>query len=118
MSKLFRLEILTPERQFLDRDVEAVTILAPDGELTVLADHAPLIATIDIGRIRLKFDGEWHDAFNSEGFIEVDRDDTVIFTQACEWPEEIDARRALEAEKRAEERLRQKQSISEYKQSK
>ncbi len=118
MSKPFKLEILTPERQFLDCEVEAVTVTAPDGELTVLADHAPLVATMDIGSIRIKRDGQWREAFISEGFIEVKSEGTLIFTQACEWPEEIDASRALAAEKRAAERLRQKQSVTEYKQTK
>ena len=118
MSKLFKLEILTPERQFLDREVEAVTVVAPDGELTVLADHAPLVAAMDIGSIRIKYDGQWHEAFISEGFIEVKSEGVLIFTQASEWPEEIDINRAIAAEKRAAERLRQKQSVTEYKQSK
>ena len=118
MSKLFKLEILTPERQFLDREVEAVTVVAPDGELTVLADHAPLVAAMDIGSIRIKYDGQWHETFISEGFIEVKSEGVLIFTQASEWPEEIDINRAIAAEKRAAERLRQKQSVTEYKQSK
>jgi F-type H+-transporting ATPase subunit epsilon len=37
-----------------------------------------------------------------------------MMAQTVEWPEEIDARRAAEAEKRAQERLRQKQSLNEY----
>ena len=36
----------------------------------------------------------------------------------CEYPEEIDIRRAKEAKERAEEQLRQKQSIQEYHRSK
>ena len=37
------------------------------------------------------------------------------FVQACEWPENIDVRRAEESRRRAEERLRQKQSMREMK---
>lgn len=36
----------------------------------------------------------------------------------CESPEDIDVRRAKEAKERAEEQLRQKQSIQEYYRSK
>ena len=118
MSKLFNLKILTPEREFFDGDVEAVSADAPDGNVMVLADHAPYIMPVVIGSIRIKKDGAWEESVNSEGFMEVHHKGVLIFVQTCEHPEEIDARRAEEAKRRAEEHLRQKQSMSEYKQSK
>ena len=45
-------------------------------------------------------------------------EDTVLFTQACEWPEDIDVVRAEESLKRALEKLRQQKSMMEYKGSK
>lgn len=118
MYKPFQLEIITPEREFFSGKAEAVTVIAPDGSMTILADHEPLIMPISIGTISVKKDGEWITAINSEGFMEVHLDGVLIFVQSCEHPEEIDTRRADEARKRAEERLRQKQSMNEYRQSK
>ena len=118
MPKLFNLKILTPEREFFDGDVEGVTAFAPDGSVMILADHAPMIMPVSIGKIGIKKDGAWDESVNSEGFLEVRKDGVFIFVQACEHPDEIDARRAEEARKRAVEHLRQKQSMSEYKQSK
>ncbi|MCL2426968.1 MAG: ATP synthase F1 subunit epsilon [Oscillospiraceae bacterium] len=118
MSKLFNLKILTPERTFFDGDVEGVTVDASDGNLMILADHTPIITPVSIGNIGIKIDSMWEHSINSEGFLEVREDGVLIFVQACERPEEIDARRAEEAKKRAEEQMRQKQSMSEYKQSK
>jgi len=118
MPKLFNLKILTPERTFFDGDVEGVTADAPDGSVMILADHAPFIMPVCLGKIGVKQDDKWDFSFNTEGFLEVRHDGVVIFVQACEHPDEIDARRAEEARKRAEEHLRQKQSMSEYKQSK
>jgi F-type H+-transporting ATPase subunit epsilon len=69
---------------------------------------------VAIGQIDLKIDGQWKTAFTSEGFIEVTPNGITMMAQTVEWPEEIDARRAAEAEKRAQERLRQKQSLNEY----
>ncbi len=43
--------------------------------------------------------------------MEVLPEGVVMFVQACEWPEDIDVRRAEEAKHRAEERIRQQQSI-------
>ena len=118
MERTYALEILTPERQFFSGQVQALTIPAPDGALTVLAGHAPLIVPLVVGVLRIKQDDVWQEAFTSEGFMEVRSSSVLVFTQACEWPQEIDARRAQAAEQRAAERLRQKRSKSEYKQSK
>jgi len=116
--KTFNLKIFTPEREFFDGEVEGVSADAPDGSIMVLADHAPFIMPVVIGHIGIKQNGEWDSSVSSEGFMEVRHDGVVIFVQACEHPDEIDARRAEEAQRRAEEQLRQKQSMSEYKTSK
>ena len=118
MPNLFNLKILTPEREFLDSDIEAVTVNAPDGEFTILAGHIPVIMPVSVGNIKIKRDGVWESAVNSDGFLEVTGQGTIIFVQTCEHPEEIDIRRAEQAKKRAEEQLRQKQSMSEYTSSK
>ena len=118
MSKLFNLKILTPEREFFDGDVEAVSAAAPDGKVTVLADHTPLLMPVVVGTISFKRNGVWEDAVNSEGFMEVHHEGVLVFVQACEHPDEIDTIRANEARRRAEENMRQKQSMSEYRQSK
>jgi len=118
MPKLFNLKIITPEREFYDEDIEAVTVHAPDGSVTILADHAPFIMPVSVGTVSIKKDSKWESSVNSEGFMEVHHEGVLIFVQSCEHPEEIDTRRAEEARRRAEEQLRQKQSMSEYKQSK
>jgi len=118
LPKLFNLSILTPEHEFFRGDVEAVTLAAPDGLITILAGHTPFIMTVSAGTIQIKKNGVWEESVNTEGFMEVNKHGVMIFVQACEHPYEIDARRAEEARRRAEEQLRQKQSLSEYKQSK
>ena len=69
------------------------------------------------GAMRINIDGKWKDCTTSEGFVEVRPDETIIFSQAVEWPDEIDIKRAQEARERAEERLRQKKSHQEYMQN-
>ncbi len=114
----FELSIMTPERQFFSGQVEALTVTGIDGQMTVLAGHAPMVVSLDIGEISIKQDGTWRQAVNTEGFMEVLGDSVVMFVQACEWPEDIDVRRAEEAKHRAEERIRQRQSILEGQTSK
>jgi len=115
---MFHLEIVTPERQFLAGEAEAVTVICSDGELTVLTGHEPMIASLEIGNIKIKQNGTWRTCVSSEGFMDVQPGQVMLFTQACEWPEEIDIARAERAKERAMEQLRQKQSLYEYKHTK
>ena len=117
MPAKYTLEIITPERIFFRGEVESVIIPTPDGYMSVQKMHEPMVAALSIGDMKLNIDGEWRECTTSAGFVEVRPDETIIFSQAVEWPEEIDMRRAQEARERAEERLRQKKSYQEYMQN-
>ena len=115
MPRPYHLEILTPERQFYVGMVTSMIIDSTDGQMGVLADHEPMMAVVSIGEIRLKFeDGTWKNCFASEGFMEIKPDGVVLMAQVVEWPEEIDIRRVVEAKRRAERELKNKQAVQEY----
>ncbi len=114
MPTPFHLDIMTPEHSFFKGEAQGVIVGTPDGEICVLAGHLPMVTPVNIGAIRLNITGEWKEAFLSEGFMEVSHKGVVIFTQACEWPENIDIRRAEGVMRRAEEKLRQQISQQEY----
>ena len=113
MSKLFKLEILTPKKEFFNSEVEALTFTSTDGERTILAGHAPMISTLGIGELRIKKDGEWETAFQSEGFVEVRPDEVLVFSQLCEWDKEIDLVHVQKIKAALEEESRSEQSIAE-----
>jgi len=117
MPAKYMLEIITPERIFFRGEVESVIIPTPDGTMSIQKMHEPMVAAVTIGAMKLRVDGEWLDCTTSEGFVEVRPDETIIFSQTAEWPNEIDVRRAQEAKERAEERMRQAQSHQEYMQN-
>ncbi len=114
MASPYEIDIITPERTFYSGNIESMIFDTPEGKRGILAGHAAMIISVAIGQIDLKIDGKWKKAFSSEGFIEITPDGVTMMAQTVEWPEEIDERRAREAEKRAQERLRQKQSLNEY----
>lgn len=114
MPANYMLEIITPEREFFHGEVESVIIPTPDGQMSIQRMHEPMVAALSVGEMKLCIGGEWAVCTTSEGFVEVRPDETIIFSQAVEWPEEIDMMRAQEAKERAEERLRQQQSRQEY----
>ena len=114
----FYLEIITPERQFYIGTAEALVIPAVDGEMGIYPGHEPVVTAIEPGELRYKAQGKWEPAAVGAGFAEVKPDYVILLVGFAEHPEEIDRRRAEAARARAEERLRQKQSIQEYHHSK
>ena len=114
MAKTFYLEIVTPDRSFFSGDAEMLIVKTPEGEMGVLPGHIPMVVAIAIGPIRIKKDGEWLEAFLSEGFMEVKQGNTIVLADTAEWPNEIDINRARAAEERAHERLQSQLSRVEY----
>ena len=114
MAEHFHLEIIASDRIFYQGECEHLVITAIDGLLGIMHGHEPLVTSLPTGELKYMVDGKWHYAAISEGFIEVMPESSIILADSCELPEEIDIKRAEEAKKRAEEKLRQKQSIMEY----
>ena len=111
----FYLEIITPEKVFFRGEAESVNIPSIGGACTIMAGHQPMVFATEPGMITIVEEGRTREAFMSEGFIEVRPDETIAFSEAVEWPEDIDERRAKEAKERAEEMLRRNRSAAEYK---
>lgn len=110
----FYLQIITPERTFYSGKVQSITVNAIGGRCTIMALHQPIVLATEPGVITITANGVSREAFLSEGFLEVRPDETVVFSQAVEWPEEINEQRAKEAKERAEEMIRRTRSASEY----
>lgn len=114
MAKSFQLDIIASDRVFYSGECEHLVIEALDGKLGILAGHEALVTALPTGEMKYLVDGKWRFAAISEGFMEVTPEYTTIITDTCELPEEIDVIRAEEARRRAEEKLRSRQSIMEY----
>ena len=108
-DKKIRLQIVTPNRILCDEMVDMVIMRASTGDMGILPNHEPVVATLNYGILRYKQDGTEHKATIMSGFVEVEPDKVTILTDAAEWPEEIDLARAEEAKKRALAILKPKQ---------
>lgn len=114
MAHTFALQILTPERVFLEAAVEMLIVTAADGKLAVAAGHTPAVISTVEGIVEIKVGGVWRVAAASDGYATVTPDRVLFLLQTCEWPEEIDENRARRDEEYAREALRQKGSMREY----
>lgn len=115
MESTFGLEIYASNKLAYAGRARSLVVPVEDGEKAFLAHHANVIAAIVPGELRYEdADGNKVVAAVSNGFVEMINNRAKLFCLSVERPEEIDIRRAQEAKERAEEQLRQKQSIQEY----
>ena len=105
-------------------DTFGLKIIASDGvfyegrckKLIIPAsDHENMVIAVNVGVAHMSLDGEdWKDIAVGVGFVEIVNNRVTLIVDTAEKPEDIDVRRAQEQKERAEERLRQQQSIQQY----
>ena len=100
-----QLEIITAEQQVYDDEVELVVAPGIEGELGILAHHAPLMTALQPGEILIRKDGEETYLAVTGGFLEVMGNKVTILADACERSDEINEERAQIAVDRAQERV-------------
>ena len=112
----FYLKVISSNRIFYEGFCTCLIIPSVDGEKAIMAHHEEVIVAVDNGEMRMQKEegGEWSYAVLGKGFCMVANNRVTVLADTVERPEEVDANRAKEALERAQERLRQKQSIQEY----
>ena len=115
MAYTFYLLMVSPQYIFFSGNAQQIVLPGLDGAYGVLPNHEPMVTAITAGVVRFQ-DGEgtWREAVVSDGCVEVMPERVILLAATIERPEDIDKNRALAAKRRAEERLRQKQSQQEY----
>ena len=115
----FSLRIIASDHIFYDGSCEILTVPAHDGPVSILAHHEAVIMATQEGEVWFRAAGntEWQEAMVGIGIVQVVNNRALVIVDSAERPEEIDVRRAQEALERAEEQMRQKQSIQEFKMS-
>lgn len=82
-----------------------IELTTTEGEIGVYKGHIPLTAIVAPGVLKIMLDGELKEATMLEGFLQILSDEVIILSESCEWPHEIDVKRAEEAKIRAERRI-------------
>ena len=115
MSK-FYVKIISSDRIFYEGFCHCLIVPAVDGEQAIMAHHEETIIAVQNGEMRMQKEegGEWTYAVLGKGFCMAANNRVTVLADTVERPEEVDTNRAKEALERAQERLRQKQSIQEY----
>lgn len=101
----FKLEVITPLKQVYSGEVELVVLRTSEGDMGILANHAPLVAELAIGEMKLKSEGKERNFFVSGGFLEVSQDRTLILADEAMDVKDIDVEKAQKEANLAKEKL-------------
>lgn len=105
MAKLFKFEVVAPNRVFYSDELELITFNTENGEMGVMANHVPMLIANKPCVLTMEKNKEKKYAFISEGFIEVTLDKVTAIVDDAQWADEIDIERAMKDKKIAEEKL-------------
>jgi F-type H+-transporting ATPase subunit epsilon len=95
----FSVSLVTPEGPAFEGDVEMLVVPGADGEIGVLARHAPLVALLNAGSTRVfreRSSGDVLEFATGPGFFKVEQDRALALVDDAVESREIDDARARE----------------------
>lgn len=106
MAKIFKLDIVTPERVVYSDSVQSISADGTEGSFGVLADHAPLITELKTSILTVNDTTNKAIRFALDrGFLEVRANSVVVLTDACVREGEVDIEKARSEKNSAEKVL-------------
>jgi F-type H+-transporting ATPase subunit epsilon len=106
MAANFDLKVLSPSRAVTSVKASAVTLPGTLGYMTILPDHAGMVAELDQGEVTITTaENVVERFFVAGGYVEVESNRVTLLADVIERASEIKADRAQSARKRATERL-------------
>jgi F-type H+-transporting ATPase subunit epsilon len=94
VARTFDLSLVTPEGPAYEGEAEMLIVPGASGEIGVLARHAPLVAMLKAGEIRVKTDGQWQSFAAGPGYFKVHQDRALVLVDDAVRAEEIDVDQA------------------------
>ena len=118
MAAVYYLRIIASDHKFFSGNVTYLVVPTDSGEVGIMAHHEDMIIALSTGELRFTTaEGEKRSAAIGRGIVEIANNRVMVLTDYAELPEEIDQKRAQAALERANEAMRQKQSIREYREA-
>jgi F-type H+-transporting ATPase subunit epsilon len=102
------LEIITPEKVLFKEEVDELIVPTVNGEIAILPHHVNLLTEIVPGEMTIKIKNKEQHLAITGGFLQMLNNTLTLLADYAVRSEEIDAKKALEAQKRAEEILKKK----------
>jgi len=110
----FRVEVLTPEGEVFDDEVEMVSTKTTVGSIGLLANHQPLLAMLDPTELRLyKTESDVVRFAQGEGFLQVGGTHALVLVDEAFSIEDLDVGELRSRRDRAEQELSRAEEGSE-----
>jgi F-type H+-transporting ATPase subunit epsilon len=110
----FQVEVLSPDGEVFNDEVEMISTRTTAGSIGVLANHTPILAMLDPTELRLyKSESEIVRFAQAEGYMQVSGNRALILVEEAHVPSELDVADLRERLQRAEHELEQAGEDSE-----
>jgi F-type H+-transporting ATPase subunit epsilon len=104
----FRVEVLTPEGELFNDEVEMISTRTASGSIGVLAHHAPILAMLDPTELRLyKTESEVVAFAQAEGYMQVANNHALVLVEEAHPKSELDVSDLRDRLQQAERELEQ-----------
>jgi len=110
LPEKIHLEIVTPSRRVLVRDVDEVVLPGIEGSFGVLPGHAPMLAGLQCGVAEVRAGNEREILAIGAGIAEVGPDRVTVLAETAEKAVEIDSERARRKASEYQEQLKRELS--------
>jgi F-type H+-transporting ATPase subunit epsilon len=77
------LEILTPDKKIFEGEVRSVTVPGTMGSFEILNNHAPIISTLDDGKLTVRTGGKEEVFMVKGGVVEVLNNNVMVLAEAA-----------------------------------
>ena len=110
MANTIHVDVVSVEEQIYSGDAEFVVLPGVEGELGIYPRHTPLFTQIKPGAVRIKVPDRDQEEFVyvQGGFLEVQPTRVSVLADTAIRAHDLDEAKAIEAKKRAEEALANK----------
>lgn len=107
-SHTMQIDIVSAERLMFSGEASFAVFPGESGELGIFPRHAPLLALVKPGTIRLQVPGteNFESIYVSGGILEVQPTLVTLLTDTAVRADDLDEAKAIEAQKQAKEKLR------------
>ena len=110
----FKVEVLTPEGEVFNDEVEMVSTRTTVGSIGVLANHQPLLGMLEPTELRLyKSESDVERFAQGEGYLQVSGEQVLVLVEEAIAPGDLDTSDLRERARRAEESAREAEDGSE-----
>jgi F-type H+-transporting ATPase subunit epsilon len=110
----FQAEVLTPEGEVFNDEVEMVSTRTSVGSIGILAHHQPLLGMLDPTELRLyKSESDVVSFAQAEGYIQVAGNQVLVLVEEAHPPDELDTSQLQDRLQDAERRLESAEEDSE-----